>query len=185
MDAKKIKLEVDLSQYDSFGLCYVDRNVCYFTSQDIREQWGDDWDDAPYEHNAGTPYTPTVYHLATGEKKLSGKDWQQDGTPRYQLLKLYFEQPEEASIEAPCERTYEANSPWDVRSINAGECPWLVVRGWSKELKTYEEREALQAGASPRAFYEFLKRNGGSLLIPDKGVSPYPEPMPGAQFYGD
>lgn len=27
----------------------------YFTS-DIENQWGDDWDDRPYEHNAGKPY---------------------------------------------------------------------------------------------------------------------------------
>ena len=27
----------------------------YFTS-DMAAQWGDDWDDRPYEHNAGKPY---------------------------------------------------------------------------------------------------------------------------------
>ena len=27
----------------------------YFTS-DMTAQWGDDWDDRPYEHNAGPPY---------------------------------------------------------------------------------------------------------------------------------
>ena len=32
----------------------------YFTS-DLENQWGDDWDDSPYEHNAGPPYeTHTV-----------------------------------------------------------------------------------------------------------------------------
>ena len=36
-------------------LCYLESSVMYFTS-DIDNQWGDDWDDIPYEHNAGKPY---------------------------------------------------------------------------------------------------------------------------------
>ena len=36
-------------------LCYLENNIMYFTS-DIENQWGDDWDDRPYEHNAGKPY---------------------------------------------------------------------------------------------------------------------------------
>ena len=36
-------------------LCYCANNIMYFTS-DMSAQWGDDWDDRPYEHNAGTPY---------------------------------------------------------------------------------------------------------------------------------
>ena len=30
--------------------------MAYFTPVSLDEQWGDDWDDAPYEHNAGIPY---------------------------------------------------------------------------------------------------------------------------------
>ena len=36
-------------------LCYCANNNMYFTS-DMSAQWGDDWDDRPYEYNAGTPY---------------------------------------------------------------------------------------------------------------------------------
>ena len=36
-------------------LCYCANNIMYFTS-DMTAQWGDDWDDRPYEHNAGSPY---------------------------------------------------------------------------------------------------------------------------------
>ena len=39
-------------------LCYVDGSRCYFTTQDLEKQWGDDWNDAPYEYNAGEPYEP-------------------------------------------------------------------------------------------------------------------------------
>lgn len=37
-------------------LCYVYGHWAYFTKKPIHEQWGDDWNDAPYEHNAGEPY---------------------------------------------------------------------------------------------------------------------------------
>ena len=38
-------------------LCYIDQmGRAYFTTQALSKQWGDDWNDAPYEHNAETPY---------------------------------------------------------------------------------------------------------------------------------
>jgi len=44
---------------DNYKLCYVDDyNTAYFTNVPLSKQWGDDWDDAPYEHNAGLPYDP-------------------------------------------------------------------------------------------------------------------------------
>lgn len=47
----------------TFKLCYVHHNILYFTDS-FEKQWGDDWDDAPYEHNAGEPY-----------------EWEDDWTP--------------------------------------------------------------------------------------------------------
>lgn len=47
-------------QNQDFKLCYVDgNNTAWFTTQPItgpNRQCGDDWDDSPYEHNAGEPY---------------------------------------------------------------------------------------------------------------------------------
>jgi hypothetical protein len=37
-------------------LCYVKGNEAYFHDKDPKEVWGDDWNDVPYEHNAGPPY---------------------------------------------------------------------------------------------------------------------------------
>ncbi len=40
-------------------LCYVEGNWAYFTDRPLTGegcQWGDDWNDAPYEHNAEPPY---------------------------------------------------------------------------------------------------------------------------------
>jgi hypothetical protein len=32
----------------------------YLGSADLKDWWGDDWDDVPYEHNAGTVYSEFV-----------------------------------------------------------------------------------------------------------------------------
>ena len=40
-------------------LCYIDGGDAYFTERPLTgegKEWGDDWNDAPYEYNAGTPY---------------------------------------------------------------------------------------------------------------------------------
>lgn len=61
LSGKKVKNESnytvpDLSKYDDCKLCYIEDNTAYFTRKPLDEVWGDDWDDAPYEHNAGRPY---------------------------------------------------------------------------------------------------------------------------------
>ena len=38
-----------------YKLCYIDGQKAYFTSN-WEKQWGDDWNDRPYECNAGEPY---------------------------------------------------------------------------------------------------------------------------------
>ena len=57
-------MEDILKRYSNYKLCYVDSSeyqaepmTLYFTElDDVTKQWGDDWDDVPYEHNSGTPY---------------------------------------------------------------------------------------------------------------------------------
>lgn len=43
-------------------LCYLEAGVMYFTD-DIHNVCGDDWDDVPYEHNAGEPYERGEYSV--------------------------------------------------------------------------------------------------------------------------
>ena len=40
---------------EEYKLCYVEGQKAYFTSN-FEKQWGDDWNDRPYECNAGEPY---------------------------------------------------------------------------------------------------------------------------------
>lgn len=82
-------------------LCYVRNGKAYFTDQPLDKQWGDDWDDAPYEYNAGPPYTDAGV----------------------QITCLYFEglflTPDDG----------HTNSPWSVEMINRGEVAWLRSDG--------------------------------------------------------
>lgn len=80
-------------------LCYIDSVWAYFTTKDLDKQWGDDWNDAPYEHNAGAPYEEQPY----------------------EIVKVAFEAP----METPAELA-NLNSRYSVESINKGHIPWLT-----------------------------------------------------------
>lgn len=84
-----------------FKLCLVLDNQAWFTTQDVTKQWGDDWDDAPYEHNAGPPYE---YH-----EKM-------DCLP-YDIKKVYWES---STCAIPA-----FTSKASVEDINNGMRPWL------------------------------------------------------------
>jgi hypothetical protein len=87
-------------------LCYVDQTdqTAFFTTCDPAAQWGDDWDDCPYEHNAGTPY---LYR--TGD----------DRHGPYVVVSVRFDGP----FVTPSHGW--DNSPYSVAKINAGTVPWL------------------------------------------------------------
>jgi hypothetical protein len=85
-------------------LCYVKDCWAYFTNKPLAEQWGDDWNDAPYEHNAGLPY--------------------QDSPG--QITKIAWE----AEMYQPCD--FHRNSPWSVEQINAGAVAWLTTPSYIK-----------------------------------------------------
>lgn len=89
-------------------LCYVCKPWAYFTTNKLEQQWGDDWDDAPYEHNAGVPYAD-------------------DGC---KIIKLAYD----AELETPAERA-GFNSSYSVEEINSGAVAWLVSPSWCSEDK--------------------------------------------------
>lgn len=45
-----------MNKIDSKKLCYINNDCAYFTSFPISDVYGDDWNDSPYELNAGPPY---------------------------------------------------------------------------------------------------------------------------------
>ena len=84
-------------------LCYIKDNWAYFTTN-LEDQWGDDWDDAPYEHNAGEP-------LHYDDCQVTKVAW-------------------EANLIPPCDRLYRYFS---VDYINSKGTPWLTSPEWENE----------------------------------------------------
>lgn len=88
---------------DNAKLCYVEGNCAYFTDRPLTKQWGDDWDDAPYEHNAGHPY------------RHEGE----------QIFELRYD----SCLQTPGELA-TSNSAFSVRDINRRITPWLAPDRW-------------------------------------------------------
>jgi len=86
-------------------LCYIEVNFAYFTTQDLKDQLGDDWNDAPYEHNAGAPYE---WNPKRDKDKTA---W----TITKVAFDGYFNTPETGRI----------NSQYSVQDINRRVVPWL------------------------------------------------------------
>ena len=120
-----------------YKLCYVDPNrpKAWFTSN-WRHQWGDDWDDAPYEHNAGTPYHS--YYEDNKEIPIS-------------LKELYFDLPYD--YETPCSNII--NSKYSVEDINNHRVPWI----------TYD-KHYIFAGTSYSNFIKQIEELGGTIYLP-------------------
>lgn len=93
-------------------LCYIDGPWAYFTTQSLQQQWGDDWDDKPYEHNAGNPYGP------------------HEGDKPWEIVKVAWD----GDFFAPCDG--HLNSKWSVKDINNKCVPWLS-RPYDKPLNIW------------------------------------------------
>lgn len=128
----------DLEVNKKFELCYIWGNKAYFTS-DWKHQWGDDWDDAPYEHNAGTPYD--FYFEDKIEHKI-------------ELKTLYFEFPNEW-VKLPYDDF--SNSPFSIEAINRGDIAWIRGNKFNIRAKTtYED------------FIKIVEDNDGVIYLPRK-----------------
>jgi len=116
-------------------LCYVRNNWAYFTFKSLDEQWGDDWNDAPYECNAGDPY------------------WDEEGD----IVKVAYD----GEFETP-DHNYR-NSPYSVERINKGVVAWLDNTSCmsGKELK--EKGMVIMAGTTLPDFIKKIKQGGGNV----------------------
>lgn len=125
---------------DAF-LCYVDECFAWFTTRALPEQWGDDWNDAPYECNAGRPVGPLPG---------SGEQWK------------VFKVAVVSDLETPCAAHF--NSPWSVEQINAGEVPWLADPKWSSR------GARIMAGTTFKDFVQQILAYGGHVFVPVERV---------------
>ena len=121
-----------------YKLCYVDGNEAWFTS-DWKNQWGDYWDDRPYEHNAGSPYSHYFDENSV------------------ELKKVYFDIPL-GIVKEPCYGL--TNSPYSVQDINNRRCPWLIIN--------QNEPHYIFAGISYTNFVRQIEELGGTIYTPKK-----------------
>jgi hypothetical protein len=127
-------------------LCYVSAPWAYFTTQPLADQWGDDWNDAPYEHNAGEPYWP------------HGKD---EG--KWEIIKVAWDGPFDAPIDHA-----GLYSRWSVETINSGAVPWLSnVTNWAFNKKVTPP-VSIFAGTPLNEFKRLVRNGGGKFYVEDK-----------------
>lgn len=121
----------------SAQLCFVQETEAYFTTQDLNQQGGDDWDDVSYESNAGTPYGPP-----------EGDNWK--------IIKLHFDAP---YLLQPCD--LQLNSPYSVDMINRGDTPWLFTSDYDSERSI-----KIMAGTTIEEFKMIILESGGQVFVP-------------------
>lgn len=131
---------------DNAVLCYVSGCWAYFTTKPLQDQWGDDWNDAPYQHNAGSPYR-----------------WRDGYTePRYELYEAAWFGP----FTTPEETTEDYLS---VEDINAGKFPWLTP---AHDLLMGIGKTGLpiNAGVTWTEFQRLMRFAGGVCYVHDPTV---------------
>jgi hypothetical protein len=141
-----------LMKKELYKLCYIEKSFAYFTTQDLDKQWGDDWNDTPYEHNAGEPYTPHIRYYADGRTEKIPEYWNEDGSPKWEIMKIAFYCP---TAGTPAQMS-GSNSKYSVQQINEGLIPWVTV---------YPQKW-LFAGASIDEFVEFIEEANGEVFFP-------------------
>jgi len=138
-------------------LCYVSGVWAFFTTQALEDQWGDDWNDAPYEHNAGHPYEAAesfhYFHRESGELR-QGSHWT-DGKPNWVISRVAFDGP----LESPCD-DYPRRS-LSVEDINRRkQVPWLIE---SKYSHRPGEAVKIWAGTPLSEFRLLAQKAGGTV----------------------
>lgn len=138
--------ESSAANRQEFRLCYVEDSWAWFTTQAVEDQWGDDWNDAPYEHNAGDPYDWRPYMAERGVEP-------------YELLRVAWSGTQ---LEPPY--SGHLNSPWSVEQINRGETAWLTDPMYGQRPRTPEH--VVFAGATVDEFIAAIEARGGTVYLP-------------------
>ena len=111
----------------------------YFTPIDLKDQWGDDWDDAPYEYNAEEPYDS--YCDNEGQHEIN-------------IYVVHFTVPKEVDETLLMPRDFcvgRYGSCVSVSQINSGMVAWMYARESYKTCDGF----AIQAGT---IISEFVKK---------------------------
>lgn len=108
----------------------------------LKNNGGDDWDDVPYEDNAGEPYThwfeeikhkPPVYEKQYKEHSIY-------------IETLYFE-TNDWNERKPCDV-----GRFSVEEINKGAVAWIIT-----------DKFCIRAGTTMKDFIQIIEENGGAI----------------------
>lgn len=136
----------DKFQNEDFKLCYVDStNTAWFTTQPLtgpNKQWGDDWNDSPYEHNAGQPYYEKDHELV-------------------RLGVEGFQTPANLGFRCSVEQINAGVVAWLTR-----ECNYLL-----NDVQYVYEHITIHAGTDLPTFISRVKEADGEVLIPSKYIN--------------
>lgn len=131
-----------------YKLCFIYDGDAYFFKGDISHVWGDDWGDAPYEHNAGLPY--------------------KDDEDQFKTVRFFREGDGYVLLE-PCEFIPGCiNSPYTVEDLNEKKAPWLKI--CIKECPV-EVTEEIYADISLYDFIEWFERHYVDFVVKDYGLN--------------
>ena len=114
----------------------------YFTPLPLDEQWGDDWNDAPYDCNAGEPYDDVT-------DEIEEKDGLRFVTKSHEItiIKVPFAIK---SYNTSMPKDYGYNSPFCVDDINRGAVAWIYDYN-----ATLKKHVTIHAGINP---FDFVKK---------------------------
>lgn len=113
----------------------------------LKNNGGDDWDDAPYEHNAGEPYNDWSELIEDNEDIFKRKYKHHEIKHKV----LYFET--ESNMILPCDNYL--NSPYSVEDINKQAVAWIHTDDFN-----------ILAGTTIKNFIDILERHGGKVFLP-------------------
>lgn len=126
-----------------YRLCYIDGHKAWFTDS-FENQWGDDFDDAPYECNAEEPYDSWSELIEDNEDMFKRKYIHHPIEHKV----LYFDPGIKWDYcYLPCDR-----GMFSVEQINKGITPWI----WSEDFK-------IDAGTTYEDFIKIVEENGGTI----------------------
>lgn len=135
---KVVYKDLPIPEYDQTSRTHS----AYFTRLDLLEQWGDDWNDAPYDCNAGEPYENSEGDIIEVPFAFVGSE---DDEGYFSTYPLEYNLPKDYG---------GGNCPWSVEDINLGAVPWLFVKDMSKR---HVPAVVIMAGISPLVFKEKLE----------------------------
>lgn len=99
----------------------------FFFTDNFEQQWGDDWNDVPYEHNAEWPYSGRDSNVICLPLGITYELIMQQVEHNIITTEEYNEMTDEnfnsCDIKYPCD--YGINSPFSVDMINHGAVPWI------------------------------------------------------------